>query len=141
MIDFEDSHFLYRSQSIRERVEARAQHDDLLNSIPYRVRDSLFRETMSCGDEQSHTPVRSALLRLVHPRLRALAENSHGESITKDSAVFRALVDCAMRRRRERSSTWNTCFQAITSSRVHELRHFDEHSYADTRHKLPKSPA
>jgi hypothetical protein len=125
--------------SIRERIEARAQNDDLVDATVNCPFDSLFRETMTSGDEQAHSSTCGTLLRLFHAPLGILAEDSNGEIVAKDAAALHPLMNRSMGRSAQRCSTWNACFQPTTSSARVKSSGFAGHPYAATRHKFANS--
>ena len=72
----------------RERVEPRAEYDDLSHAARHTGRHRLFREAAARSDEETHRPVRGVISHPGQTCARLIIKDLHCIGIGEDDAAF-----------------------------------------------------
>jgi hypothetical protein len=116
MIEFEDSQALSALEPVGERVEPRAEDEDLPHAPSNRDLCGVFGETAAHGDEEPEAPLLWMLPRSVERVFGVVSENGKRQRVRKNSAALEGLMRRSSPRRAERSSA--------CASVLHEARSY-----------------
>src|SRR5580692_5002540 len=99
MIDLEDREAgLSMRIAQPERVEPRAEYDELAHAPRHRLGEALLGEAAARGDEEAHGAPIGIFLRFADDRLGRLAEDGDCKRIAENRAALEQLMDRAMSR-------------------------------------------
>ncbi len=104
MVDLEDAQPVPQRTPIRERVEAGAEHDELLGAARECVCERVLCEARACDDEEAHPAPLRVRARVVRDGIRVVAQDPQSERDRRRWRLLQDLMRGAVRSRAARRS-------------------------------------
>ena len=106
MVNLKNAEPISKRAAIRICVQARAQHNQLLDAALNCGRERIFREARAHGDEESHPTSRWMLLRPASHAVRILTQYLQRQWVSENAPLFQNLMRRAVPRRCNRRPAW-----------------------------------